>query len=319
MKIAILSRDARLYSSQRLLHAAQQRGIDAEVIDPLRCHIHLRTGIHLCTDNAALKSHSLDVYCAGKPLPVFDAVIPRIGPATAFYGSSIVRQFELAGSYTLNSSAAICCARDKLHSLQRLVASGVAVPSTCFAHSAENLSTAIQQLGRAPLVIKQIEGSQGIGVVLAESDAAAESMADAFRGLQVNVVLQEYIAESQGTDIRCFVVGDRVVAAMKRQAKAGEFRSNLHRGGSAEAVELSVAEQEIAVRATQAIGLHVAGVDILRSARGPLVMEVNASPGIEGIEHCTGIDLATLMIEYVEQQVGILQGCAARGVLHSAF
>ncbi|MGL5007799.1 MAG: 30S ribosomal protein S6--L-glutamate ligase [Plesiomonas sp.] len=311
MKIAILSRDAGLYSSQRLLHAAHQCGIKAEVIDPLRCYIHL------CSEAAPSHTRSQALYLAGKPLAFFDAVIPRIGPATAYYGSSIVRQFELAGSYILNNAAAICCARDKLHSLQRLVAYGVAVPTTCFSHGADDTATAIRQLGSAPLVIKQIEGSQGIGVVLAESYRAAESMADAFRGLQTNIVLQEYIAESQGADIRCFVIGDHVVAAMKRQAKIGEFRSNLHRGGSAQAVELSAAEQDIAIRATQAIGLHVAGVDILRSARGPLVMEVNASPGIEGIERCTGIDLAKLMIEYVKQQVYASQHEPIHELLHS--
>ncbi|SUB64371.1 Alpha-aminoadipate--lysW ligase lysX [Plesiomonas shigelloides] len=290
LSIAILSRDASLYSCQRLVAAAEARGFHIEVIDPLHCYINL---------NADEPS----VHCQGQPLPVYDAVIPRIGASITFYGTSVLRQFEMLGSYVLNDSTSISRARDKLRSLRRLARKGIGLPITGFASSPGDTDDLIKMVGGAPLVVKLVEGTQGIGVVLAETRQAAESVIDAFRGLNANILVQEYIAEAQGSDIRCFVIGDRVVAAMKRQAKAGEFRSNLHRGGSATPVEISAAERDMAVRAAQIIGLNVAGVDILRSKRGPLVMEVNASPGIEGIERATGQDVAGQILDYLAEQV----------------
>lgn len=288
MRIAILSRDGSLYSCKRLRDAALQRGHLVEVIDPLSCYMNI--------DPAASSVHY-----KGRQLPHYDAVIPRIGSAMTFYGTAVLRQFEMLGSYPLNESVAITRARDKLRSLQLLARQGIDLPVTGFAHSPDDTNDLINRVGGAPLVVKLVEGTQGIGVVLAETRQAAESVIDAFRGLNAHILVQEYIKEAQGCDIRCLVVGDRVVAAIERQAKPGDFRSNLHRGGVARQVVISANEREIALKATRTLGLDIAGVDILRSRRGPLVMEVNASPGLEGIEKTSGINIAKLMIEWIER------------------
>lgn len=289
MKIAILSRDGTLYSCKRLREAASRRGHVVEIIDPLSCYMNI---------NPAAPS----VHYKGRQLPHYDAVIPRIGSAITFYGTAVLRQFEMLGSYPLNESVAITRARDKLRSLQLLARQGIDLPVTGFAHSPDDTSDLIDMVGGAPLVVKLVEGTQGIGVVLAETRQAAESVIDAFRGLNAHILVQEYIKEAKGRDIRCLVVGNKVVAAIERQAKPGDFRSNLHRGGVANQVDITEREREIALHAAATLGLDVAGVDILRAERGPLVMEVNASPGLEGIEKTSGVDIATLMIEWIEQQ-----------------
>lgn len=289
MKIAILSRDGTLYSCKRLREAAVRRGHTVEIIDPLSCYMNI---------NPAAPS----VHYKGRQLPHYDAVIPRIGSAITFYGTAVLRQFEMLGSYPLNESVAITRARDKLRSLQLLARQGIDLPVTGFAHSPDDTSDLIDMVGGAPLVVKLVEGTQGIGVVLAETRQAAESVIDAFRGLNAHILVQEYIKEAKGKDIRCLVVGSKVVAAIERQAKPGDFRSNLHRGGQANQVAITDRERDIALQAAATLGLDVAGVDILRANRGPLVMEVNASPGLEGIEKTSGVDIATLMIEWVELQ-----------------
>ncbi|WP_312830837.1 30S ribosomal protein S6--L-glutamate ligase [Pantoea eucrina] len=288
MKMALLTRDSTLYSSQRLRAAAEARGHQIAMIDPLSCYMNI---------NAALPA----VHYQGEILGHFDAVIPRIGTATTFYGTAVLRQFELLGSYPLNESVAITRARDKLRSLQLLAREGIDMPVTGIASSPDDTGDLIRMVGGAPLVVKLVEGTQGIGVVLAETRQAAESVIDAFRGLNANILVQEFIKEARGRDIRCLVIGDRVVAAIGREAKEGEFRSNLHRGGTAHPVTISDRERDIAIKAAATLGLAVAGVDILRASRGPLVMEVNASPGLEGIEGCTGLDIATMMIDWIEQ------------------
>jgi ribosomal protein S6--L-glutamate ligase len=289
VKIAILSRDGTLYSCKRLREAASRRGHVVEIIDPLSCYMNI---------NPAAPS----VHYKGRQLPHYDAVIPRIGSAITFYGTAVLRQFEMLGSYPLNESVAITRARDKLRSLQLMARQGIDLPVTGFAHSPDDTSDLIDMVGGAPLVVKLVEGTQGIGVVLAETRQAAESVIDAFRGLNAHILVQEYIKEAKGRDIRCLVVGNKVVAAIERQAKPGDFRSNLHRGGVAHQVTITEREREIALHAAATLGLDVAGVDILRAKRGPLVMEVNASPGLEGIEKTSGIDIATLMIKWIEQQ-----------------
>ncbi len=289
MKIAILSRDGTLYSCKRLREAAVRRGHTVEIIDPLSCYMSI---------NPAASS----VHYKGRQLPHYDAVIPRIGSAITFYGTAVLRQFEMLGSYPLNESVAITRARDKLRSLQLLARQGIDLPVTGFAHSPDDTSDLIDMVGGAPLVVKLVEGTQGIGVVLAETRQAAESVIDAFRGLNAHILVQEYIKEAKGADIRCLVVGNKVVAAIERQAKPGDFRSNLHRGGRANQVTITEREREIALQAAATLSLDVAGVDILRARRGPLVMEVNASPGLEGIEKTSGVDIATLMIKWVERQ-----------------
>ncbi len=289
MKIAILSRDGTLYSCKRLREAAMRRGHIVEILDPLSCYMNISPS-------------ASSIHYKGRKLPHYDAVIPRIGSAITFYGTAALRQFELLGSYPLNESVAITRARDKLRSLQLLARQGIDLPVTGIAHSPDDTSDLIDMVGGAPLVVKLVEGTQGIGVVLAETRQAAESVIDAFRGLNAHILVQEYIQEAKGRDIRCLVVGDRVVAAIERRAKEGDFRSNLHRGGVATVAEITLREREIAVQAAQTLGLDVAGVDILRATRGPLVMEVNASPGLEGIEKTTGIDIAGKMIEWIERQ-----------------
>jgi len=288
MKILVLSRNTRLYSTRRLVEAARARGHTVRVVDTLHCYMNI-------------SSLEPIVQYKGEKLEDFDAVIPRIGASITFYGAAVLRQFEMMGVYPLNESVAITRARDKLRSLQLLSRKGVGLPVTGFAHSPDDIQDVIRIVGGAPLVIKLLEGTQGIGVVLAETQKAAESVIEAFMGLNANIMVQEFIKEAGGSDIRCFVVGEKVVAAMKRTAKEGEFRSNLHRGGRAEIVKLTPEERSTAVRAANILGLNVAGVDILRSHHGPVVMEVNSSPGLEGIETATGKDIAGLIIEFIEK------------------
>ena len=287
MKLAILSRSRRIYSTRRLAEAAKAAGHEVQVIDTLRCYMNIA-------------SHRPTIHFRGEPLGEFDAVIPRIGASITFYGTAVLRQFEMQGVFPLNESVAITRARDKLRSLQLLSRKGIGMPVTGFAHSPDDVDDLIKMVGGAPLVIKLLEGTQGIGVVLAETRKAAESVIEAFMGLKANIMVQEYIAESRGADIRCFVVGNKVVAAIKRQAAPGEFRSNLHRGGSAEVIKITPEERSTAVRAARIMGLNVAGVDVLRSNHGPLVMEVNSSPGLEGIEGATGKDIAGMIIKWME-------------------
>jgi len=286
MKIAILSRNKKLYSTRRLVEACEQRGHKPVVLDVLRTYMNVA-------------SSKPEVHFKGEVLPQFDAVIPRIGASVTFYGTAVLRQYEMTGAFPLNESVAISRSRDKLRSLQLLSRKGIGMPNSGFAHSPDDIQDLIKMVGGAPLVIKLLEGTQGIGVVLAETKKAAESVIEAFMGLKANILVQEYIKEAGGADIRCLVVGNKVVAAMKRQAQAGEFRSNLHRGGSSSLVKITPAERATAVKAARIMGLNVAGVDILRSERGPLVMEVNSSPGLEGIESSTGKDVAGMIIEYI--------------------
>ncbi|MEM9002402.1 MAG: 30S ribosomal protein S6--L-glutamate ligase [Cyanobacteria bacterium P01_F01_bin.86] len=288
MRMVILSRDSALYSTRRLIEAGEKRGHHMRVIDPMRCYINIT-------------SHRPKVLYQGKPLKEIDAIIPRIGASHTFYGTAVVRQFEMMGVFTTNESQAISRSRDKLRSLQILARRGIGLPVTGFAHSTQDIDGLIELVGGAPLVIKLLEGTQGIGVVLAETYQAAKSVIQAFRGLDANILVQEYIQEAEGSDIRCFLIGDQVIAAMKRQGAPGEFRSNLHRGGSATQVNLTSKERSMAVRAAKAMGLKVAGVDLLQSKRGPVVLEVNSSPGLEGIEKTTGIDVANQIIAYIEK------------------
>jgi ribosomal protein S6--L-glutamate ligase len=287
MKIGILSRKASLYSTHRLVEAAEKRGHEVRVIDYLRCYMNIT-------------SHRPSVILAGKTL-MFDAIIPRIGASNTFYGTSVVRQFEMMGVFSAIESQAITRSRDKLRSMQLLSREGVGLPVTGFANSTKDIDGLIATVGGAPLVIKLLEGTQGIGVVLAETDKAAESVIAAFRQLNANILVQEFIKEAAGADLRVFVVGRKVVAAYKRQAAAGEFRSNLHRGGEAQKAKLTPEERTIAVRAARTLGLGVAGVDLIRSNHGPVVIEVNSSPGLEGVEAATGKDVAGAIIEYIEK------------------
>ncbi len=287
MKIAILSRRQDLYSTQRLVSAAMERGYQADVIDTLRCYMNIT-------------SVQPTIHYKGASLDHYDAVIPRIGASITFYGTAVVRQLEMMGVFCVNDSVAINRARDKLRCLQILSKKGIGLPSTGFAHSLDEIKDLINMVGGPPLVIKFLEGTQGIGVILVETAKAARSVLEAFMGLKVNIMVQEYIKEANGADIRCFVVGNEVVASMKRQAGSPEeFRSNLHRGGTAMPVDITEEERTMAIRAANIIGLNIAGVDIVRSHRGPLIMEVNASPGLEGIEKTTGIDVAGKTIEFI--------------------
>ena len=286
MKIAILSQNANLYSTKRLREAGQELGHDMRVIDYLRCYMNIT-------------SQKPTIVYKGKPLENFDAIIPRIGASKTFYGTAVVRQFEVMDVFSPNQSQAISRSRDKLRSMQILAREGVGLPVTGFAHATQDIDGLIETVGGAPLVIKLLEGTQGIGVVLAETYQAAKSVIEAFRGLDANILVQEFIKEAGGADLRCFVVGGEVIAAMKRQGAEGEFRSNLHRGGNAQVEKLSPEETDTAVRAAKAMGLKVAGVDLLRSNHGPVVMEVNSSPGLEGIEKATKIDVAGKIIEFI--------------------
>jgi ribosomal protein S6--L-glutamate ligase len=288
MKIAILSRNASLYSTSRLVEAARERGHTVRVLDPLRCYMRIAAG-------------AFEMHYKGRALRGFDAVIPRIGASITFYGTAVLRQFEMMGVYTPNGSDAVLRARDKLRSLQLLAREGIALPITVFGDFPDDTADLLRMLGDPPHVIKLNEGAQGQGVLLAEKRSASQGMIEALRGLYANFLVQEFIGEAKGGDLRCFVVGDRVVAAMHRQAPEGDFRANLHRGGRASAVKLSAAEREIAIRAAATMGLQVAGVDLLRSSRGPLVLEVNSSPGLEGIEAATRSDVAARIIGFLEK------------------
>ncbi|WP_027961615.1 30S ribosomal protein S6--L-glutamate ligase [Halomonas halodenitrificans] len=288
MHIALLSRNRNLYSTRRLVEAAEQRGHTARVVDTLRCYM-------------SIAAHHPSIHYRGQELEPFDAVIPRIGASVTFYGCAVLRQFEMMGTYVLNDNVAITRSRDKLRSLQLLSRKGLGLPITGFAHSPDDIPDLITMVKNAPLVIKLLEGTQGIGVVLAETNQAAESVIQAFMGMKANIMVQEYIKEAKGADIRCLVIGDKVVATMKRQAAEGEFRSNLHRGGTASVIRITPEERSTAIRAAKAMGLRVAGVDLLRANHGPVIMEVNSSPGLQGIESATGKDIAGLIIEHLEK------------------
>jgi ribosomal protein S6--L-glutamate ligase len=288
MRIAILSRKRELYSTRRLVEAAEQRGHVVRVIDPLRCYMNL-------------SAHKPTIHFKGENLAGFDAIIPRIGASVTFYGTAVVRQFEMMGVYCLNESQAITRSRDKLRSMQLLARAGVGLPITGFAHAPDDTSDLIQLIGEPPLIIKLLEGTQGKGVVMAETKKAAESVIDAFRKLDAYFLVQEFIAEAAGADLRCFVVGNQVVASMMRKAKEGEFRSNLHRGGKAHSVDITEEERVTALKAAEVMGLNLAGVDIIRSQKGPLILEVNSSPGLEGIEKSTAKDIASMIIEFLEK------------------
>ncbi len=288
MKIGILSRKPELYSTSRLVEAGRQRGHEMSVINPLRCYMNIT-------------SHKPSIHYMGEKLEGFDAIIPRIGASITFYGTAVVRQFEMMNVYSVNESVAISRSRDKLRSLQLLARKGIGLPVTGFAHSTKYTDDLINVVGGAPLIIKLLEGTQGIGVVLAETNQAAESVIEAFRGLKANILVQEFIKEAAAIDIRCFVVGTKVVATMMRRGKKGEFRSNLHRGGVGAMVQITPEERSTAVRAAKIMGLNVAGVDMLRSNHGPVIMEVNSSPGLEGIEKTNSKDIAGIIIEYIEK------------------
>ncbi len=287
MRIGILSRRRSLYSTSRLVEAARERGHDTRVVDYLRCYMNIT-------------SHRPSVILMGEALE-FDAVIPRIGASYTFYGTAVVRQFEMMSVFPANTSQAIARSRDKLRSLQLLSREGIGLPVTGFAHSTKDIDGLIETVGGSPLIVKLLEGTQGVGVVLAETKKAAESVIAAFRQLDANILVQEFIKEAGGADIRAFVVGRRVVASMKRQAAEGEFRSNVHRGGTASVVKLTPEERTTAVRAAKTLGLNVAGVDMIRSNHGPVVLEVNSSPGLEGIEGASGVDVASKIIQFLEK------------------
>lgn len=288
MQLAILSQRESIYSTKRLKEAAMTRGHDVSVINYQKCYMNIT-------------SHQPMIHYKGRATGCFDAIIPRIGSKRTFYGAAIVRQFETMGVYSINSSLAITRSRDKLRAQQLLAMKGVEMPITGFAPSADHIHNLIQLVGGTPLVIKLLEGTQGVGVMMAETPKAAESVVQAMVGLNANIIIQEFIKEAKGEDIRCFVVGEQVVAAMRRQAEPGEFRANIHRGGAAKSIKLTSEEREIAVKAAKIMGLKMAGVDILRSNRGPLVLEVNSSPGLEGIEAATGKDIASIIIQYIEK------------------
>lgn len=288
MHIAILAKNPHLYSHRRLVEAGQARGHDMRIINTLRCYMNISS------------SRPMLCYKKAEILSDIDAIIPRIGASITLYGTAVVRQFEIMGVYTLNSSIAISRSRDKLHCLQFLSRKGINMPITGFAHSPSNTEDLIKMVGGAPLIVKLLEGTQGIGVVLAETHQAAESVINAFKGINADILVQEFIKEADGADIRCFVIGDNVVAAIQRKAQTGEFRSNIHRGGKASCIDITEEERALAVQATKVIGLNVAGVDIIRSSRGPMVIEVNSSPGLEGIETITGQDIASQIIQFIE-------------------
>jgi len=292
MKIAILSRSQKIYSTSRLVEAAKARGHEVRVLDVLRCYMNVT-------------SHRPGIHYKGEVLEHFDAVIPRIGASVTFYGCAVLRQFEMMGVYPLNESVAITRSRDKLRALQLLSRKGIGLPVTGFANKPDDIEDLLTIVGGAPLVIKLLQGTQGMGVVLAETKQAAESVIQSFQALKASVLVQEYVKEAGGADIRCLVVGEKVVAAMRRQAKEGEFRSNIHRGGSATLIRITPEERSTAVRAARTMGLNVSGVDILRSNHGPVVMEVNSSPGLQGIENATGKDIAGLIIKFLEDDAKV--------------
>jgi ribosomal protein S6--L-glutamate ligase len=290
MNIVVLSTNRELYSTKRLVEAAEKRGHTIKVMNHTRCYV-------------VMDGSSLDVYYGDHVITDVDAIIPRIGASVTFYGSSIVRQFEMKHVFTTVSSLALVRSRDKLRAMQIMAKHGVGIPRTAFAKRPDNIQYLIKEVGGPPLVVKLLEGTQGLGVVLAETKNAAKSVIEAFYGLNANILVQQFIKEAKGADIRAFVVGGKVVAAYKRQGKEGEFRSNLHRGGQGEPIKLKKSEREMAITAAKALGLDIAGVDMLQSERGPLVLEVNSSPGLEGVERVTGVDVATKIIEYIEDNV----------------
>lgn len=290
MKIVVLSRNPHLYSTSRLVEAGQKRGHEMLVLDHTKCDL-------------LIEKRKPQVLYKGKPLEGVDAIIPRIGASVTFYGAAVVRQFEMMKVFTATESQALVRSRDKLRSLQILARAGLGLPKTAFTNYSKDVKTVIKNVGGAPCVIKLLEGTQGVGVVLAENHNAAESVIEAFNGLKARVIIQEFIKEAGGADIRAFVVDGVVVGAMKRQAKEGEFRSNLHRGGTAQVIELTDEEENAALKAAKALGLGIAGVDMLQSKKGPLIMEVNSSPGLEGIEGATGKDIANTIIRYIERHV----------------
>ena len=288
MKIALLAQNHTLYSHRRLKEAAEARGHQLDMIKTLHCYMNIA-------------SRRPEIYYNGEKLPKYDAVIPRIGASVTFYGMAVLRQFEMQGVYPLNESVAIGRSRDKLRSMQLLARDGIGLPVTTFAYDPKQTEEVLKLAGGAPLVVKLLEGTQGIGVVLADTDRSAKSVIEAFRGAGVNILVQEFIKEAGGTDIRALVVGGKVVAAMKRTGAAGDFRSNLHRGGSAEVARLSPEERSTAIRAAKTMGLNVCGVDMLRSNHGAVVMELNSSPGLEGVENATGKDIAGAIIAFLEK------------------
>jgi len=288
MRIVILSRNTKLYSTKRLIESVRNRGHEAVILDTLHCYVNS-------------SSDKPSVHYKGKEIGNVDAVIPRIGASITFYGCAVLRQLEMMGVYPLNESVAITRARDKLRSIQLLSRKKIGIPVTAFANRPDDIKDMITMVGGTPVVIKLLEGTQGIGVVLAETQKAAESVMQAFMGLKTNILVQEFIKEADGADIRALVIGEKVVAAMKRQGPEGEFRSNLHRGGTAELVKLTPEERKTAVDAARIMGLNACGVDILRARRGPVVMEVNSSPGLRGIEEATGKDVAGMMVEFLEK------------------
>ena len=288
MKIALLCRSPHLYSHQRLMAAARERGHQIDAINHIRCTIDIA-------------SHRPKIHYQGRVLEGYDAVIPRIGASVTFFGTAVLRQFEMMRVYSLNESVAIARSRDKLRSLQLLSRKGIGLPVTVFAHKTSKPEEIVRLAGGAPVVIKLLEGTQGIGVVLGETPKAAESIIQAFAGVNTNILVQEYVAEAQGEDLRCIVVGGRVVASIRRRGREGDFRSNLHRGGSARPAKITPQERATALAAAKAMGLNVCGVDLLRSNHGPVVIEVNSSPGLEGVETATGVDVAGKIIEFVER------------------
>ena len=288
MRIAMMARNASLYSHRRLVEAAEARGHDIWVVDTLKVYMNIT-------------SHRPEIRYGGEKLPNFDAVIPRIGASITFYGMAVLRQFEMMGVWPLNESVAIGRSRDKLRSLQLLSRAGIGLPVTGFAHNARDTEDLIKMVGGAPLVIKLLEGTQGVGVILGETHSAAKSTIEAFRGAKQNILVQEFIKEAKGVDIRCLVIGGKVVGSMMRRGAPDEFRSNLHRGGTAERIRITPEERSTAVRAAKILGLNVAGVDLLRSNHGPVVMEVNSSPGLEGIEKATNLDIAGMVVEFLER------------------
>lgn len=290
MNIKILSRNSHLYSTMRLIEAAKKRGHNVEIMDPLKCDL-------------VIEKRKPSIFYKGKVITDTDAVIPRIGASVTFYGTAVVRQFEMMGVFTTTESQALVRSRDKLRSLQVLSRARLGLPKTVFTNYSKDVGEVIKHVGGAPLIIKLLEGTQGLGVVLAETNNAAESVIEAFNGLQARVIVQEFIKEAGGADIRALIVDGHVVGAMKRQGKEGEFRSNLHRGGSASVIELTDDEENAAIKAAKSMGLGVAGVDMLQSARGPLILEVNSSPGLEGIEAATGKDIAKSIIRFIERNV----------------
>jgi ribosomal protein S6--L-glutamate ligase len=290
MNIVVLSRDTKLYSTRRLVEACQQRGHTVQVVDHVKCDI-------------IIEKKNPQVYYKGEPLTGVDAIIPRIGASVTFFGTAVVRQFEMMKVFTTTESQALVRSRDKLRSMQILSRAGVGLPKTVFTNYSKNVGAVVDSVGGAPCIIKLLEGTQGLGVVLADTKKSAVAVIESFNSLKARVIVQEFIAEAKGADIRAFVVDGRIVGAMKRQGREGEFRSNLHRGGKAELIELTHEEEVAAIKACKAIGLQVAGVDMLQSSRGPLILEVNSSPGLEGIEKATGKDIAGEVVRFIERHV----------------